>query len=168
MDFPLGPVLDPGRCYDWLGAVFHPRGLRCPNGHGLDHAYVHKKDRAPILDYRCKTCGRCFNVFTGTMFQNTKHDAAGVVQMLRGFVQGTTTWQLAREMGVDRKWLLEWRHKFQGQAAERRARSPLEDAVVEADEMYQNAGEKRRKARRPGRPAASARQQGRRTRHVGP
>lgn len=167
MDFPLGSVLDPQRCYDWLVTVFHPRGLRCPNGHGLDHAYVHKKDRAPILDYRCKTCGRCFNVFTGTMFQGAKHDAPGVVQMLRGFVQGTTTWQLAREMGVDRKWLLEWRHKFQGQAAERRERSPLEDAVVEADEMYQNAGEKRRKARRPGRPAASARQQGRGPRHVG-
>jgi hypothetical protein len=38
--------------------------------------------------------------------------------------------------------------------------------VVEADEMYQNAGEKRHPAPRPGRPATAARQSPAGPRHV--
>ena len=37
---------------------------------------------------------------------------------------------------------------------------PLDDPVLEADETYQNAGEKRRAASRPGGPAAAAGQRG--------
>lgn len=168
MDFPLGTLLDPCRCYEFLIRVLHPRGLRCPNGHTLKHAYVHKRDRAPILDYRCKTCGRCFNAFTGTVFQGTKHNAVAVVQILRGVWQGVTTSQLSREMGCSYKWLLEWRHKLQALASDHRVGRLWSDTAVEADEMYQNSGEKRRPAPRPGRPPASARQQGGGARHVGP
>ena len=52
MDFPLGDLLDPERCYDFLLSVLHPHGLGCPNGHALEEAFIHKRDRAPILDYR--------------------------------------------------------------------------------------------------------------------
>jgi hypothetical protein len=51
---------------------------------------------------------------------------------------------LAQELGVDRKHLLERRHRIQELAAQACCREPLADAVVEADEMYQNAGEKGR------------------------
>jgi hypothetical protein len=49
------------------------------------------------------------------------------------------------------------RHKLQANAAAHCDRAPLADPVVEADEMYQNAGEKRRSAHRSGRPTASSR-----------
>ena len=63
--------------------------------------------------------------------------------ILRGFAQGVPTAQLARELGCDRKHLLELRHRLMQDNAERWLdRNPLGDAVVEADEMYQNAGEK--------------------------
>lgn len=143
MDFPLEPLLDPQRCYDFLVAVFHPHGLGCPRGHDLAHCQVNERDRWPILDYRCKQCGRCFNLFTGTVLQGTKYNVVVIVQLLRGIVQGTPTAQLAREIGVGRKWLLIRRHQLQGLAAEHRPRSPLDDQTTEADEMYQNAGEKR-------------------------
>jgi len=167
MDFPLGSLLDSQRCYAFLVEVFHPHGLHCPHGHGLDQAFVHKRDREPILNYRCKRCGRCFNVFTGTVLQRIKYSPVQIVALLRGMVQGVSTWQLAREMGVDRKWLLVWRHKLQALAEQRRCRSALTDRVTEADEMYQNAGEKRRTALESRRSPASARQQGARSRHVG-
>ena len=51
------------------------------------------------------------------------------------------------------------RHRLQDAACRYRDRMPLDDQVVEADEAYQNAGEKRRAAPRPGRPAAAAGQQ---------
>src|SRR4051795_5326585 len=49
---------------------------------------------------------------------------------------------MARELGCDRRWLLALRHRLQEYARRRLDRNPLGDAVVEADEMYQNAGEK--------------------------
>lgn len=168
MDFPIGSLLDPHRCYEWLVSMLHPRGLRCPSGHGLERAYVHKRDRAPILDYRCKACGRCFNLFTGTVFQGTRHDTVAVVQILRAVWQGVPTAQLSREMGASYMWLLRWRHKIQALAADHCVGHLHTDTTVEADEMYQNAGEKRGKALRPVRPAASPRQQSRGPWHVGP
>ena len=146
LDFPLNDLLDPQKCYDFLADLLHPEGFGCPNGHRFDHCYVHVRQRTPILDYRCKECGRCFNIFTGTALQGTKHDTVRLVQILRGIAQGVSTAQLARELSVSRSHLLELRHKIQGFAEAALPPVPLPDDVVEADELYQNAGEKRRAA----------------------
>ena len=62
--------------------------------------------------------------------------------ILRGFAQGVPTAQLARELGCDREHLLELRRLMQDNASRWLDRNPLGDAVIEGDEMYQNAGEK--------------------------
>jgi hypothetical protein len=49
---------------------------------------------------------------------------------------------LAKELGISRCHLLKRRHEIQKLAQERLIRSPLPDTETEADEMYQNAGEK--------------------------
>jgi len=49
---------------------------------------------------------------------------------------------MARELGCDHRWLLAFRHRLQEYARRFLDRNPLGDAVVESDEMYQNAGEK--------------------------
>ena len=159
MDFPLTDLLDRERCYDFLFSVLHPHGIGCPNGHPLEEAFIHKRDRAPILDYRCKTCGRCFNLLTGTVWQGTHYNEVQIVQLLHGIADGKPTAQLAREMGVDRKWLLIRRHQLQSFGSQARFQEPLPDPVVEVDEMYQNAGEKRGSASRSGRSASSKGQQ---------
>jgi hypothetical protein len=63
--------------------------------------------------------------------------------ILHGIAKGIPTAQMARELGCDRKELLTLRHRLQERARIGLDRNPLDDAVVEADEMYQNAGEKR-------------------------
>ena len=65
-----------------------------------------------------------------------------VLMILHGIAKGTPTAQMARELGCDRRWLLVLRHRLQGFALRWLDRNPLGDAVVEADEMYQDAGEK--------------------------
>ena len=65
-----------------------------------------------------------------------------VVRILQGVAQGVPTLHLAKELGLDRKHLLERRHKIQESAANACSRDPLLDEIVEADELYQNAGEK--------------------------
>lgn len=156
MDFPLSDLLDPQRCYDFLVPLLQPEGLRCPRGCRFEDAYVHKRDCAPVLDYRCRACGHCFNTFTGTVLQGTKLSVVQIVQLLRGIALGTATAQLAREMETDRRWLLVRRHQLQSLACQARSKTPWPDRVVEADEMYQNAGGKRAVARQPRRSATTS------------
>jgi hypothetical protein len=169
MDFPLTDLLDEDACYRRLVGWLHPGGLRCPGCGAPDRAcWVHRRHRDPLLDFRCKGCGAVFNAFTGSALQGTQRSCAQVLLLVRGIAQGRPTARLARELRCDYKHLLELRHKLQalaGRAAERQP--PLTDAAVEADELYQNAGEKRCPAPRPARPAPAPRQPAARARHLG-
>ena len=156
MDFPISDLMDEDACYAKLVGWLHPDGLACPRCGARDGLTVHRRHRAPVLDYRCEACRRVFNAFTGTALQATKRRPAELVLILRGFAQGVSTARLARELGCDRKELLGLRHRLQHLAWRFRDPSRLDDPVVEADEMYQNAGEKRPTAPRPRRPAPAA------------
>src|SRR3954452_11827221 len=156
MDFPLIDYLDEDACYRKLVELLHPGGLACPACGRRQPRGAHPRHREPVLDYQCGDCGRVFNAWTGTTLQGTHRRPSQILLILRGVAQGVPTAQLARELGCDRKHLLELRHRLQEPARRWLDRNPLGDAVVEADEMYQNAGEKRDPAPRPGRPAAAA------------
>ena len=159
MDFSLIDYLDEDACYTKLVELLHPDGLACPRCGERQHLGIHRCHRAPAVDFQCGTCGRVFNAFTGTSLHGTHRRPSQLLLILRGIAQGTPTAQLARELGCDRKELLTLRHRLQERAQIGLDRNPLDDEVVEADEMYQNAGEKRDSARRPRRPAAAACQQ---------
>jgi transposase-like protein len=167
MDFPIADLMDEDACYTKLVQWLHPSGLACPRCGACDDLRVHRRHRAPILDLRCKACRRVFNAFTGTALHGTKRRPVVLVLIVRGFAQGVPTAQLARELDCDRSELLGFRHRLQGAAWRGLDRTPLGDVTTEADEAFQNAGGKRCAACRPGRPAASARQQGPRARHLG-
>jgi hypothetical protein len=158
MDFSLNDSMDEDACYGKLVELLHPEGLAGPACGQRRRLGVHHRHRAPVLDYQCGACGRVFNAWTGTILQGTHRRPSQVLLILRGIATGQPTAQMARELGCDRKHLLELRHRLQERARLGLDRNPLGDAVVEADEMYQNAGEKRYPAHRPGRPAAAARQ----------
>jgi transposase-like protein len=158
MDFPLDGLMDEQACYDRLVHLLHPDGLACPRCGGAE-ARVHRRHRAPVLDYRCTGCGAVYNAFTGTDWHKTHFRPSHIVQILRGFAQGRTTAGLARELHASRPHLLERRHRMQARAlaaAHAEAAAPLPDAATEADEAYQNAGEKRHAAPQSRRPAAAA------------
>jgi transposase-like protein len=120
LQFPLDALLDEQACYAFLLRVLHPDGLHCPQGHALplDQA-PHDRHRAPILDYRCRTCGAVFNVFTGTIWSKTRYRCTTIVQILRGIAQGVPTKHLAAELGINRTHLLERRHQIQALLAQR-------------------------------------------------
>ena len=159
MDFPILDLMDPTACYRFLVDTLHPDGLRCPTCRRDDARSVHDRHRPPVYDYRCGHCGAVFNAYTGTPLQKTHKTPSQLVLILRGIWQGTPTAQLARELGCDRKHLLELRHRLQGLAESAAVNTgPVVGPHTEADEMFQNAGEKRGPALRPGRPAAPTRE----------
>ena len=165
MDFPIIDLLDEAACFQFLLGLIHPTGLSCPRCGRADGMGVQARHRDPVLDYRCRHCGRVFNAYTGTCLEGTRRSPRQWVLILRGIVQGTPTARLAREIGCDRMHLLALRHKHQEFAARAAAMAEaVPGKIVEADEMFQNAGEKRHSASRPQRPAALPRQQTARTR----
>jgi transposase-like protein len=167
MDFPITDLMDEPACYDQLVGWLHPDGLACPRCHHDDRMALHRRGRDPVLDFRCGHCHRVFNAFTGTALHGTKRRPRELILILRGFAQGVPTAQLARELDCDRSELLNLRHRLQDLAFRNRDIMPLDDPVLEADETYQNAGEKRRAAHRPGGSAAAPGQRAARARHLG-
>ncbi len=120
MLFPIDDLLDETACYELLLSVLHPKGLHCPEGHDLpaDQA-PHDRHRAPVVDYRCRACGKVFNLFTGTALHGARFSPARLVMILRGFAQGVPTLHLAQELDISRRHLLTVRHRVQALALER-------------------------------------------------
>jgi transposase len=143
MRFPLTDLLDQQDCYAYVLNTLHPDGLRCPNDHPLpaDQA-PHDRHRAPVQDYCCRACGSVFNLFTDTVWAGTHYDCVTIVLLMRGFAQGTPTLQLTDELELDYETVLNRRHDLQQLALDHKPTLALADAVTEADEMFQNAGEK--------------------------
>ena len=143
MRFPINDLLDEQECYKFLLDALHPEGLQCPEGHPLppDQA-PHDVSRTPVVDYRCRICGRVYNLFTGTVWSGTHYDCITIVLVIRGIAQGIPTRHLADELERDYGALLKRRHKIQLLALENKPDEPLPDQQTEADEMFQNAGEK--------------------------
>jgi transposase-like protein len=157
MDFPIVALMDQEACYQKLVALFHPDGLACPRCAAREGLIIHHRHPdSPVIDDRCKGCRRVFNPYTGTLWQGTHYRPATILLILRGIAQGVPTAPLARELGLCRTHLLKLRHEIQSRALAGGDRSPLPDDQAEADEMYQNAGEKRDPAPRPGGPAAAS------------
>jgi transposase-like protein len=168
MDFSIADLMDQDACYRALLSWLHPRGLACPRCGAREGLGIHRRHRDPVLDYQCSNCGRVFNAFTDTLFHGTRRPPSTLVLILRGVSQGTSTAQLARELHGSRPHLLQLRHQLQANAQAQRDRTPLRaDTQVEADEMYQNAGEKRQKARQSLRSAPASGQQHQGARDMG-
>lgn len=141
LDFPIKHLMDESACYQELMGWLHPRGLACAGCH-QQNAWVQRYFRAPVLDYRCKGCGKVYNIFTGTVLVKTRRRPSELVLILRGIASGVPTARMARELGCSRARLLELRHKLQANGLAGLDTTPLPDDDVEADEMYKNAGEK--------------------------
>ena len=96
--FPIMELLDEQAGYEFLLGVLPTRGLQCPVGHRVAAGQApHMSNRAPVADYRCRRCGKVFNLFTATLWQGTHYSCRQVVLRVRGFAQGVPTLQLARE-----------------------------------------------------------------------
>ncbi len=121
MEFPITELMDEQACYDFLLGVLHPQGLHCPAGHKVARGQApHMSDRAPLVDYRCRTCGKVFNLFTGTWWSGTHYSCRQVVLIVRGFAQGVPTLHLAKELQLDYETVLTRRHSWQEQALKKK------------------------------------------------
>ena len=156
IDFPITELLDDATCVAWLEQHLHPTGLACPRCHSTDRRLFRKYPFFPT--YRCPRCQRTYTILTGTVFVKTRQSPATIVVLLRGIAKGESTARLSRELGLDRKRLGELRQQIQINLYDTLPGELMTGTAFEADELYQNAGEKKYAASRRGRPATPARQ----------
>jgi len=123
----------------------HPNGLKCAHcQHAHSEARFFRANRGSGLPvYRCNHCQGIYHLYSGTVFEGSQLTPSQVVLLLRGFVQGQSSAQLSRELGLAYKTVLQWRRRVQANAQRLQADSPLDDNASESDELFQNAGEKR-------------------------
>ena len=145
MDFPILDLIDNESATEWLVNHFHPDGLKCPHCEAsVEEARPFRQTTASQLTvYRCLLCDGIYNLYSSTVFQQKQFTPAQVVLLLRGVYQGTSTAQLAREIGLSYPTVLSMRHTLQSNAQAMQPNSPLTDEQTETDEMFQNAGEKK-------------------------
>ncbi len=158
MDFPITNLMDREACLTWIQAYFHPKGLQCPHcGADFERARWFRQTKHSELDvYRCQVCKGVYNLYSNTVFEGRYFCPEQTVLFIRGVCQGKPTAQLARELCISRTIATEVRHQLQTNAEKEQPETPLEDEEVETDEMFQNAGEKKRVAWRPRRSAPSS------------
>ncbi|TAH50983.1 MAG: hypothetical protein EYC68_12160 [Chloroflexota bacterium] len=147
MDFPLLEITDDVRAEQWLHKYFHPNGLLCPRcGASVERARRFRQmRRSHVTNYRCHLCDKVYSVYSGTIFANKQLRPTQVILLLRGICKGESTAALARELELAYDTVHHLRQLIHRNALRLQPETPLPDAITETDEMFQNAGEKRRK-----------------------
>lgn len=145
MEFPITELLDHERSVDWILKHFHPTGLQCPDCQkpAKQSRAFRRTQKSGLVVHRCYGCGTAYNLYTGTVFERCPWTPRQVVLLMRGICKGETTRELAAELELNYKTVLDMRHKVHANAESEQPPTPLPDRHSETDEMFQNAGEKR-------------------------
>jgi len=146
MEFPITDLLSSTDSTQWVLQHFHPQGLICPKcGDPVTNASVFRTTKKSQLTvYRCRTCHSVYNLYTNTIFQQCHLTPQQVVLFLRGVLKGEASTTLAAELKVSPQTILNLRRDVQDSARFLQPNTPLMDEHTETDEMFQNAGEKKR------------------------
>ena len=156
IDFPMTELLDESACVAWLEQHLHPTGLVCPRCQSTSRRLFRRHDHFPT--YRCRDCQRTYTILTGSVFEKTRQRPATIVLLLRGIAKGESTARLSRDLNLDRKRLGELRQHIQTNLYDTLPAELMSGTAFEADELYQNAGEKKYAPSQSRRPATATRQ----------
>jgi transposase-like protein len=156
IDFPITELLDDSVSRIWLERHLHPDSLHCPHCRSAARRLFRAQGHFPA--YRCRACDGYYTLLTGTVFAKTRQRPATLVLLLRGVAKGEPTARLARELGMSRKQLHTLRQRIQAHLNATAPTGIMPGTAFEADELYQNAGEKRHTTSRPHRSTTPARQ----------
>ncbi len=113
--------------------------------------WFRRTKRSDLAVYRCQRCRGIYNLYSGTVFEGRYFTPEQTVLFIREVCQGKPTAKIARELDISRTTATEIRRRLQANAEQAQWQTPLSDLEVETDEMFQNAGEKKRLASRSAR-----------------
>jgi transposase-like protein len=141
INFPITDLLDDAASTHWLEQHLHPNGLHCPHCGSANRRFFRQQEH--FAAYRCRDCDGYYTLLTGTAFAKTQQSPSTLVLLLRGIAKGESSQRLARELGLARQTVITLRQRVQDNVNETAPLEPLTGTAFEADELYQNAGEKK-------------------------
>jgi transposase-like protein len=133
--------------HDLAGASPAPRAICLPHCGSTNRRLFRQQKYFPA--YRCRDCDGYYTLLTGTAFEKTRQSPTTLVLLLRGITKGESTARLARELKLSRKQMHTLRQRVQANLNETAPSELMEGTTFEADELYQNAGEKKYAPSRP-------------------
>ena len=145
MEFPITDLLDYASSVEWITQHFHPMGFNCPKcgAPNTQSRIFRRTRRSQLVVYRCNPCQMTYNLYSGTIFQQSHLTPMQVVMLMRGICKGESSKVLSAELKLNYGTVLTLRHAAQANAEKAQPDTPLPDQRTETDEMFQNAGEKR-------------------------
>lgn len=144
VQFPISELLSPHESAAWLEKHMHPQGLRCPGCTAPQtNARVFRHSKRGLLDHRCNSCQRVYNLYSGTIFAGSRLVPAKAVLLLRGICKGESSLALAAELKLSRTTVHTYRQKAQRNGYAMLEETALSDARTETDEMFQKRGGKK-------------------------
>jgi transposase-like protein len=164
IDFAITELLDDSLSLMWLEQHLHPDGLQCPRCGSTARRLF--RDQGHFPAYRCQACDDYYTLLTGTVFAKTRQRPATLVLLLRGIAKGEPTARLARELGLSRKQLHTLRERIQTNLNATAPTDMMMGTTLEADALYQNAGENKHASSRSHRSTPPACQYAQRARHL--
>jgi transposase-like protein len=141
IDFPLSELMDDAACVTWLETHLHPTGFVCPHCGSAERRLFRQQGSFPAE--RCRRCEGYYTLLTGTAFAKTRQSATALVLLLRGVAKGESTARLARELALSRQQLGKLRKRIMSNLNDTAPTDLMAGTAFEADEVYQNAGEKK-------------------------
>jgi transposase-like protein len=148
IDLAISELLDESGCERWLESYLHPQGFACAHCGGRERWFFREQGYFPA--YRCKACQGYYTLLSGTVFQKTRQPPSKLVLLIRGIAKGESSARPSRELGIGRTRVMRLRHAMQNNLYETLPTDTMPGQAFEADEVYQNAGEKRHTASGPG------------------
>jgi transposase-like protein len=147
IDCPIADLLDDSICLIWLERCLHPDGLKCPHCSHPERRWFRPQQLFPA--YLWRACDGDYTLLTGTAFAKTRQRPATLVLLVRGSAKGEPTARLARDLGLSRKQVHTLRHRVQTNLNDTAPTGLMTGTHFEADELYQNTGEKKHSASQP-------------------
>jgi predicted RNA-binding Zn-ribbon protein involved in translation (DUF1610 family) len=147
IDFPIAELMDDHSGILWRERDLHAQGFVCPRCGHAERRLFRAQEHCPA--YRCRACEGYSTLLTGTVVAKTRQRPATLVLVLRGSAKGEPTARLARELGLSRTPLHSLRQRLQATLKATAPPGVMTGTAFEADELYQNAGEKTPAAARP-------------------
>src|SRR5262249_3683833 len=151
IDFPIADLFDDSLCLLWLERHLHPEGFVCPRCGSANRRLFRRQGHYDA--YRCRACDGYYTLLSGTVFEGSRKRPAVLVLLLRGITKGEPTARLARALHLSRQTVHTRRQQIQANLNDSASTDLMEGQTFEVDEVYQNAGEKRRRASRSERSA---------------
>jgi len=120
-------------CYEKPLKLLHPHGLACPQCGCRRGWRLHRRRRAPVLDYRCP-CRCIFNAWTGTVLSNTHLPPSVLWRLVQSIRNQQRVAEVVRATSRSRSSLKVWH---------RRLRTFLQDSSPKAGSEAARSGSSR-------------------------